>query len=100
MVLQTRGISGSGIFDSGSGDISGGGSGDDGGTDGYAGNWGTGTGGTRLVLFSCSRLVWVLENTVQGVRGTPLDLSSFRSLSHSLLLFLTLFSFYSLFSNF
>jgi hypothetical protein len=29
-VLQTRGVGGGGIFDSGSGDISGGGSGDDG----------------------------------------------------------------------
>jgi hypothetical protein len=43
------------------------GSTDDGGTDGNAGDWGTGTGGTRLVLFSCSCLVWVLENTFQGL---------------------------------
>jgi hypothetical protein len=72
MVLWTRGVGSGGIFDGSGGDISGGGSGDDGGTDGYAGYWGTGTDGTRLVLFSCSHLVWVLENTVQGlVRGSP-----------------------------
>jgi hypothetical protein len=62
MVLRTRGVGGGSIFDGCGGDISGGGSSDDGGTDGNAGDWGTGTGSARLVLFSCSRLVWVLEN--------------------------------------
>jgi hypothetical protein len=47
--------------------LSGSGSGDNGGTDGYAGDWGTGTSSARLVLFSCSRLVWVLENAIRGL---------------------------------
>jgi hypothetical protein len=65
--LCTRIAGGSGIFDGGGGNISAGGSGDDGGTDSNVGYWGTGTSGARLVLFSCSRLVWVLENAIQGL---------------------------------
>jgi hypothetical protein len=64
-VLRTRGVGGGGIFDSSGGDMSGSGSGDDRGTDSYTGDWCTGTGGARLVLFSCSRLVWVCKGITQ-----------------------------------
>jgi hypothetical protein len=67
MVLRTRGVGSGGIFDGSGGNISVGGSSDDGGTNGNVGDWGTGTGSTRLVLFSCSCLVWVLENAFQGL---------------------------------
>jgi hypothetical protein len=41
--------------------------GDSGGNDSGSGSWGTETSGTGLVLFSCSCLVWVLEDTFQGL---------------------------------
>jgi hypothetical protein len=50
MVLQPRGVGGSSIFDGGGGDISGRSS-DDRGTGSNMGDWGTGTGTARLVLF-------------------------------------------------
>jgi hypothetical protein len=55
------------------------GGGNDRGTDGNMGNWGTGTGGARLVLFSCSRLVWVLENAFQGLFFSYRHLYSIKS---------------------
>jgi hypothetical protein len=66
VVLGTRGVGGGSIFVGSGGIIFVGGGGNDGGTDGNLGDWGTGTGGTRLVLFSCS-WVWVLENAFWGL---------------------------------
>jgi hypothetical protein len=78
-VLQTRGVGGGGIFDSDGGNMFVSGSDNDGGTDSNAGDWGTGTGGARLVLFSYSCLVWVLENAFWGLSFPYWHLYSFES---------------------
>jgi hypothetical protein len=78
-VLGTRGVGGGSIFDSGGGNVSVGGGSNDGGTDGISGGWGTGTSGSRLVFFSCSHLVWVLENTFRGLSFPCQHLHSIKS---------------------